>query len=362
MRSLAALLLFAASVAQAAPPGMSRSPVGRTVPPGSQAPAPSSTPAAASVPSATLSTGSAASSTLSPAPAPSATIPAGPAPTSTVMGQAAPASTVMAEAAPLTRTQAGEPQRTLRLPTEDEMHKRTYLVMLPSAFAANYRGATGANLNVFMGWYIGTFYNEKGLFIAPLFTLLIGADGKWAFLGESRAFPGVAAGYFTGLALPFTGGGVKASGVSQNKQTDVHNVYGVMSKRVGPLSFSAGAMYGIKRALPRVVPMLRNASYTTKTIPRSESLWTAFGGVDASYREQHLKVEVLTIPEDLPEVRPWLVQTHIDGFLGFDIAYMKDAVGYEVLGYYLLPFFRWPDKRDFEKQRERLIADMEREK
>jgi len=245
----------------------------------------------------------------------------------------------------------------LTLPSDEELHKRTILVMFPSAYAGHYGGGTGTNLNLFMSWFIGTFYNEKGLFIAPIFSLFLGADAKWAFLEDRDVLPGVALGYLGGLALPFTGGGVAASGVAKMKQTDVHNGYLVASKRFGPVAFSLGGMRGINRAFPRLIPMLRNASYTTKTILRPDSIWTVYGGFDASYREQHLKFEVTTFPGEIVS-RPWLFQTHLDGFLGFDIAYLRDSIGYEVIGYYQIPFFRWPDKRQLEKEREKLAEKL----
>jgi hypothetical protein len=131
----------------------------------------------------------------------------------------------------------------------------------------------------------------------------------------------------------------------------------VMGKKLGPITVSGGALYGIKRAFPRVIPMLRNASYTKKAIPQSLSLWTAYAGLDFAWREQHFKLEVLTLPEE-KTLRPWLIQTHIDGFLGFDVAYLRDAAGFEVVGYYQISFFRWPDKRRLEKEREKVLDRM----
>ena len=259
--------------------------------------------------------------------------------------------------APITISSTESVVPVLKVPSDDELHKRTILVMFPTAYAGHYEGGTGPNLNIFMSWFIGTLYNEKGIFIAPIFSLLLGADAKWAFLEDRGFVPGLAVGYLGGLALPFTGGGVAASGVAKMKQVDIHNGYLVASKRFGPVALSVGGMRGIKRAFPRLLPMLRNSSYTLKKIPTPESLWTVYGGIDASYREQHLKFEVTTFPEE-KENRPWLFQTHIDGFLGFDIAYLRDAIGYEVIGYYQIPFFRWPDKRQLEKEREKLAEKL----
>lgn len=282
-----------------------------------------------------------------------------PAAGATLAGEAA--STVYIPAAivlPMTATPAGAAPLTRKLPSEDELHKRAVLVMLPSSCAAHYDGGTGANLNIFMAWYIGTFYNEKGLSIAPISTLLIGGDAKWSFIEDRSWIPSVAAGYYGGFALPFVGGAVQATGVAKVKQTDFHNVSGIIGKRFGPIALSTGALYGIKRAFPRLIPMLRNASFTTKVVPQSQSMWTAYGGLDFAWREQHFKVEAITLPEETV-LRPWLVQTHFDGFLGFDIAYLKDVIGYEVIGYYQFSFFRWPDKRQFEKEREKLIEKIQ---
>lgn len=272
----------------------------------------------------------------------------------------APAATVYQSAvveAPITISSTEPAVPVLKVPSDDELHKRTILVMFPTAYAGHYEGGTGPNLNIFMSWFIGTLYNEKGMFIAPIFSLLLGADAKWSFLEDRGFLPGMAVGYLGGLALPFSGGGVAASGVAKAKQTDIHNGYLVASKRFGPVAFTVGGMRGIKRAFPRIIPLLRNASYTTKAIPTPESLWSVWGGIDASYREQHMKIEVTTFPEEKVN-RPWLFQTHLDGFLGFDLAYLRDAIGYEVIGYYQIPFFRWPDKRQLEKEREKLAEKL----
>jgi hypothetical protein len=315
-------------------------------PPGQVIPAPSpSSPAFSPVmapvaPASTLVSGGVVAESSTLAAAPSATV----------------AQTSVVEA-PINISSTETAVPVLRVPSDDELHKRTILVMFPTAYAGHYEGGTGPNLNLFMSWFIGTLYNEKGMFIAPIFSLLLGADAKWSFLEDRGFIPGMAVGYLGGLAIPFTGGSVAASGVAKMKQTDVHNGYLAVSKRLGPVAFTIGGMRGIKRAFPRIIPMLRNASYTTKTIPTPESIWTVWGGIDASYREQHLKLEVTTFPEE-KESRPWLFQTHLDGFLGFDIAYLRDAIGYEVIGYYQIPFWRWPDKRQLEKEREKLAEKL----
>jgi len=246
----------------------------------------------------------------------------------------------------------------------EELHKHASLVIMPSAFSAHYKGPTGENAEVFLAWYIGTLYNEKGLFIAPIFSLFVGADLKWAFLGEKTIRPAFAVGYYGGLGQPFTGGAVKASALAGKqavKQAFMNDGYLVVGKHFGPVSVSAGALYGFKKAFPLFIPMLRNGSYSTTDNPASDTLWTAFGGMDIALRGQHIKVEAITLPVKpkviLPGetyVQPWLIETHVDAFLGFDLAYLKDRVGYEVIGYYLLPFYRWPDKKRLEKEAEKI--------
>ena len=210
---------------------------------------------------------------------------------------------------------------------------------------------------MFLAWYIGTLYNERGLFIAPIFSLYVGADAKWALISERGYRPAFAFGYYGGLGVPFTGGAARTTAIakqkSQMKQAFMHNAYGAISKRSGPFTASLGGMYGIKKAFPLFIPMLRNSSYTTKSNPASDTVITAFGGLDFAWRGRHFKLEVITLPAER-EARPWLVQTHIDNFMGFDIAYLKDRVGYQVVGYYLLPFIRWPDKKRLVKEQEKL--------
>jgi hypothetical protein len=238
----------------------------------------------------------------------------------------------------------------------DELHKRAVVVITPTGYAAHIGKETGENLEIFLAWYIGTLYNEKGLFIAPIFSLYVGADAKWSFIGEKKYRPAVAAGYYGGLGVPFTGGAVRASSVatkSQVKQALMHNGYVSLSKRVGAFAFTAGSMYGIKKAFPLFIPMLRNGSFSTKPNPASDTMVTAFGGVDFSWHERHFKLEVITLPQETG-FRPWLIQTHIDNFLGFDIAYLRDRIGYQVMGYYLLPFVRWPDKKRLGKEQAKI--------
>jgi len=304
------------------------------------------------------------SSTLAAAVAPGATLAAPVSPGATVAVAGAPSSTVAVAGLTATVTgtpggikpkPGGPPPKPAIVVPYEELHKHASLVIMPSAFSAHYSGPTGENAEVFLAWYIGTLYNEKGLFIAPIFSLFVGADLKWAIIGEKDIRPAFAFGYYGGLAQPFTGGAVKASSLAGQqaiKQSFVHDAYLVMGKHFGPVSFDVGAMRGFKRAFPQFIPMLRNTSYTTTANPASPSLWTAFGGMDLALKEQHIKIEVITLPEETVN-RPWLIESHVDSFLGFDLAYLKDRIGYEVIGYYLLPFYRWPDKKRLEKEAEK---------
>ncbi len=286
-------------------------------------------------------------------------------PTLTPSGAPIPAAEVTA-----TKTQGPEEARI----SFEELHDRASLVMMPSAYAAHVGRETGENARAILAWYIGTLYNEEGLFIAPIFSLFAGVDAKWSFIRERRTWPATALGYYGGLTMPFTGGAIRTSMAlkasstegeqeDQLKQAWLNNLYGVMSKRFGRFAFSWGGIYGLKKALPRIYPMLRNSSYSTTPNPASDLKWTAFGGVDFSWRKGHIKLEVVTLPEtiepaydDDAAVRPWLIQSHIDGFLGFDLGYLRDRIGYEVIGYYMLPLMRWPNKKRLEKEVERAQA------
>ncbi len=271
----------------------------------------------------------------------------------------------------------------------EELHKRASIVMLPSAFAAHVKAPTGENVEIFFSWYIGSFYSQSvqrdgkiisGPDIRAIFSMFIGADAKWAFLGERRIRPASAFGYYGGLLLPFAGGPVRASEIAKKEaqkkqaagtkagkaeeellsQVFVNNLYLALSKNFGPVAVTAGGMYGLKKSMPLFFPALRSPFTSAVRNPPSPTPWLAFGGLDFTWRGQHLKVEVATLPEPLEKLeiasRPWLVQTHIDGFLGFDVAFVKDPIGYEIIGYYLLPFVRWPDKKRLEKETERLRA------
>lgn len=238
----------------------------------------------------------------------------------------------------------------------DELHSRASLVLVPTAYAAHVEHGTGENLEVFLAWYIGTLYNEKGLFIAPIFSLLVGADAKWALLEDRGGTPGFAIGYYGGLGVPFTGGQTTASSAVQQKQALMHDGYGVLSKRIGPVALTAGGMYGIKKALPLFFPMLRNTSYNLQPNPPSLEPVTAFAGADLTIKRRHFKLEVLTVPKQPAIDRPILVNAHGDDLFGVDFAYLHDRFGYEIMGYYELPFFRWPDKKRLTKEVERQQA------
>jgi hypothetical protein len=239
--------------------------------------------------------------------------------------------------------------------------------MMPTGYSAHALGNTGENAEVFLAWYIGTLWNESGLSIARLFSLYIGADGKFSFIDEKKWGFASALGYYGGLLIPYTGGTVKASALAgqqkeSTKQVFVHDFYLALSKSFGPVAFTGGSMYGVKKAFPRAFPMLRDPATITVPNPPPESLWTVFGGADLAIGEAHFKVEVITPPFD--EVyRPVLVQTHVDAFMGFDIAYLQDRFGWEVIGYYILPFVRWPDKNALVKEVEKNArAERERER
>ena len=328
------------------------------------APAPAPAPAPAAVPaSATLMAPVPASATLL-APRPiggTAFLQPVPAASSTAAVSARPRAA--ARPAAVSRTASGT---TITVPFED-LHKRAQLVMMPTGYSAHTKGRTGENAEVFLAWYIGTLWNESGLSIARLFSLYIGADGKWSFLEEKGIRPAAAIGYYGGLLVPYTGGTVRASAMAGQqkdvtKQVFVHNFYMALSKSFGPLAFTGGGMYGVKKGFPRVFPMLRDPATITVPNPPPEDLWTAFGGFDLSFKDQHFKVEVITPPLD-KVYRPVLVQTHIDAFMGFDVAYLQDRFGWEVIGYYILPFIRWPDKNALVKEVEKAArADRERER
>lgn len=279
-----------------------------------------------------------------------------PAISATVQVPVAPARAQPAPA--FTRTAAGAAKPAAPPVPYEDLHRRAQLVLMPSAYAAHFKGPTGENAEVFLLWYIGTLYDERGLWIAPISTLFIGADLKWSFLSEKGGRPAAAIGYLGGLEVPFTGGVIKVSGLAaqqQIKQSFVHNAYMVLSHRLGPFAVTGGAMYGIKKGFPAILPMLRNPNFTTRPNPAPDVPWMAFGGLDLAVGERHFKVEVITLPQ-VTEERPWLVNTCLGGILGFDFAYLKDRIGYEILGYYQLPFFRWPDQKRMEKERDRMKA------
>lgn len=251
-------------------------------------------------------------------------------------------------------TQAEKPKGPPDVPFS-ELHRKAVGIMMPTAYAAHVHRETGENLEVFLSWYIGTFYNEQGLFIAPIFSLLIGADAKWAFLAEKTYRPACAIGYYGGLAIPFTGGAVQAKSLAteQIEQTFIHNASLAISKRFGPVTANVGALYGITdKGFCRFFPMLRNSSYTTESATSYDEPITAFASVDIGILKRHIKVEVVALPQE--EEMPWLVQSRIDAFLGFDLGYTRDRIGYQVVGYYLLPFARWPSKKRMEKERDRM--------
>jgi hypothetical protein len=299
---------------------------------------------------------------------------AGAAASGTVMQAAAPSSTVQGSAIPgqqqpvapkpvLTRTVSAAAAKPAVVPVPyEELHRKASLILCPTAYAAHYKGPTGENAEVFLLWYIGTLYDQRGLSIAPISTLFIGADLKWSFLSERGGRPAAAIGYLGGLEVPFTGGVVKVSNVvgqPQVKQSVVHDAYMVLSHGFGPLSLSAGAMYGIKKAFPVILPMLRNPNFITRPNPPPDTIWTAFGGADLALLGRHFKVEVITLPE-VEVDRPWLVNTYLGGILGFDFAYIRDRIGWELLGYYQLPLYRWPDQKRLEKERDRMASARKR--
>jgi hypothetical protein len=260
---------------------------------------------------------------------------------------------------PVTRTMTAAPD--LPPVPYEELHKRTQLVILPTGYAAHMRGTTGENAEIFMNWWIGTFYDERGLSIAPISTLIIGADLKYSFLADKGGIPAAAIGYFGGFALPFAGGAVRAGDLAKQrgiKQTFVHNASLALSKRVGPVSFTVGMLYGFKAAYPVILPMLRNPSFSTMSNPSTSEYISVYGGFDLVLGSRHIKVEALTIPAE-PE-HPWMIHSKVDQFLGFDLAFIKDRIGYEIVGYYLLPFYRWPDKKRLEKERDRQAARKKR--
>ncbi|MEK7475579.1 MAG: hypothetical protein AAB152_08085 [Candidatus Coatesbacteria bacterium] len=347
-----------------ASPGMPSPGISATAPAGSglpsAVPVSATTTARAPLAFSTSLSGAAVSGTAIQGAALSGTLVLPSAPSSTVQGSAIPGQQQPVAPRPsFTRTAAAAPAKPAPPPVPyEELHQKASLIVCPSAYAAHYKGPTGENAEVFLMWYIGTLYDERGLSIAPISTLFIGADLKWAFLSERGGRPAAAIGYLGGLEVPFTGGVVKVSTVTAQKQTKqsiVHDVYMVLSHGLGPLSLSAGALYGIKKAFPLILPMLRNPNFTTKPNPAPDTIWTAFGGADLAVLGRHFKVEVLTLPE-VEVDRPWIVNTHLGGILGFDFAYLRDRIGWELLGYYQLPLYRWPDQKRLEKERDRMTA------
>jgi len=317
----------------------------------------SAVPVSGTVLQAAAMSGTAAGSAAGPA-ALSGTLVEQPALSATIQGPTVPGQERSPARPAFTRTAAGAAKPAKPPVPYEALHRRASLVMMPTAYAAHMKGPTGENAEVFLLWYIGTLYDERGLWIAPISTLFIGADLKWSFLSEKGGRPAAALGYLGGLEVPFTGGVIKVSGLAaqqQIKQSFVHDAYMVLSHQFGPLAVTGGAMYGFKKGFPVILPMLRNPNFSTKANPAPIVPWTAFGGIDLALGERHIKVEVLTLPEVTVD-RPWLVNTYLGGILGFDFAYLKDRIGYEVLGYYQLPFYRWPDQKRLEKERDRMAA------
>lgn len=230
---------------------------------------------------------------------------------------------------------------------------RTGLVLMPTAYRNDIFDNFGINADMAFSYYIGSIYGEHDVdsrkgndSFTKIGVWLLSADIRLTALNETANVPSVGVGYTYSIMLQdsigssdTTGVGVTIKGNGRDSLKSMMGTYAVLSKELfWDFAFSGGYVIGDYSGF---IPYLTRFADTDKKNYNSYFI----GFSRPLFAKMGVEVEYV-VPANinnnsfLPDT--YLINTHIDRFINFDVAYLKYPGGYAWLGYINFRFTIFP--------------------
>jgi hypothetical protein len=233
---------------------------------------------------------------------------------------------------------------------------RTGLILMPTAFRNDIYNNFGLNVDMMFSYFIGSIYENYDTIIgkkddpfSKIGLWLLTADVKASIMNEGEMLPSTGIGYMYTIMLQDKIGSSETTNigvtVNPNKASDsikmMNTFYGVLSKYLGwETAVHGGYMFG---DFPGFIPYLSQATQYDNNASRN----IFFVGADRPlFNKMGFKMELL-VPAgaNRKPLSPdnYLIDTHIDRFINFDVGYFKFPGGYSWLGYMSFRFTIFPN-------------------
>ncbi len=249
---------------------------------------------------------------------------------------------------------------------------RTGLVLMPSAFRNDISNNYGLNVDIMFAYFIGSMYGQHNITTADavgdaivdkgndamgkLGVWLLTGDAKWTFFNEGDTMPSFGAGYMYTILLQdsigaggssqTTGGSASFSLGTKDSFKSMQGFYFVMSKNViWDFTLHGGYLVGNQLAF---MPYL--STYLYDYFPTGSEKLTKdkildkgiYAGISRPlFGRTGIRVEYITTVG--ASRSPYIINTHIDHFINFDVSYFKFNGGYAWLGYINFRFTVFPN-------------------
>ncbi len=246
---------------------------------------------------------------------------------------------------------------------------RTNLILMPTAYRNDIFDNYGFNADMRFSYYIGTIAgansyidnvaDAKDYFFSKIGLWLLTADVKGSLFNESEAWPSVAVGMTYTLLLQDKLGSSGATGGSaalspKDQITQMYAPYIAVSKKaLWDTYFTAGYMLGaVHDRVPTLfMSYLKDDILTTNPdatgVYVKNSASTYYLGFSRKLFDRvGVRIEYI-VPVDanrnalFPDY--YLINTHFDRFVNFDIGYFHYPGGYSIVGYFSFRFSVYPN-------------------
>ena len=232
---------------------------------------------------------------------------------------------------------------------------RTGLVLMPSAITIKAK-EYGLGFDALFDYFIGDLYSyrtdtkEKD-WLAPIKYMTIGGDLKYTLWGTSGFLPAVAFG-LSGQ-LPIKSSDSSGGKIDVTKEAGfLYGAYAVGTKRLSESYFTFGYMNGSMGVL---------MSNLAKEIYLENGRNYLFGGFHTKITSRsQIKLELIYSIErnhygykDYDPKRhrhPFMVNTYITSFLGFEIGYLQYENGFKLIGYVHARLPLYPERKEAEEE------------
>jgi hypothetical protein len=228
------------------------------------------------------------------------------------------------------------------------MINQASLILGSTAYTNNEGKRTGVNGDIFFHLVIGQLFGKsseaagKTEGLVRIMSFGIGGDVKYGLFDEGWYYPACALGSSLGFFLSAGGGaGGGEINVTDSETFMVRDFYAAVSKSVWWINLHLGYKRG---SFPRVITLYSSDLRQVNIIEGEEHEVgvpsnTFYGGFDLPLGEvRRFRVEAFIVPDMYRE--PLLINTSIDGFMNFNLSYLRyydeatERSAYSLLGYF----------------------------